>query len=170
VQLQIWLRFCKENISKKGKNASWFRGAQILGECILYAGAWYVWVISKNLASYYPIGAQNFWWLLDFWKFVDICASIYVYLFTYSFIPLTVSVPVPVGAGYTVRIPSGAWLFVVSGECCQVEVSTTSWSLVHKSPIDCGVSLCVIWKPREWGSPGPMGAVTPKTNKTVSLL
>jgi hypothetical protein len=27
-----------------------------------------------------PIGAQNFWWLLDFWKFVDICASLYIYL------------------------------------------------------------------------------------------
>jgi hypothetical protein len=27
---------------------------------------------------------------------------------------------------------------------CQVDVSATSWSLVHRSPTDCGVSLCVI--------------------------
>jgi len=28
--------------------------------------------------------------------------------------------------------------------CCQVEVSATSWSLVQRSPTDCGASLCVI--------------------------
>ena len=28
--------------------------------------------------------------------------------------------------------------------CCQVEVSATSRSLVQRSPIDCGASLCVI--------------------------
>jgi len=27
---------------------------------------------------------------------------------------------------------------------CQVEVSATSWSLVQRSPTDCGASLCVI--------------------------
>ena len=43
-----------------------------------------------------------------------------------------------------VRIPSGAWMFVVSVLCCQVEVFATSWSLVQRSPTDCGVSLCVI--------------------------
>jgi hypothetical protein len=33
--------------------------------------------------------------------------------------------------------------------CCQVEVSATSWSLVQRSPTDCGVSQqCVIVKPR----------------------
>jgi hypothetical protein len=26
--------------------------------------------------------------------------------------------------------------------CCQVEVSATSWSLVQRSPTDCGASLC----------------------------
>jgi hypothetical protein len=31
-------------------------------------------------------------------------------------------------------------MFVV---CCQVEVSATSWSLVQRSPTDCGASLCV---------------------------
>jgi hypothetical protein len=30
--------------------------------------------------------------------------------------------------------------------CCQVEVSVTSWSLVQRSPTDCGASLCVITK------------------------
>jgi hypothetical protein len=29
-------------------------------------------------------------------------------------------------------------------ECCEVEVSATSLSLVQRSPTDCGVSLCVI--------------------------
>jgi hypothetical protein len=28
--------------------------------------------------------------------------------------------------------------------CCQVEVSATSWSLVQRTPTDCGASLCVI--------------------------
>jgi hypothetical protein len=37
----------------------------------------------------------------------------------------------------------------VSCECCQVEVSATSWSLVKRSPTDCGVSqMCVTVKPR----------------------
>jgi len=35
-------------------------------------------------------------------------------------------------------------LSVVSVVCCQVEVSATSWSLVQRSPTDCGASLCVI--------------------------
>ena len=50
-----------------------------------------------------------------------------------------------------VRIPPGAWMFVVSVVCCQVEVSATSWSLVQGSPTDCGASLCVIRKPRKQG-------------------
>jgi hypothetical protein len=33
---------------------------------------------------------------------------------------------------------------VVSGVCWQVEVSATNWSLVRRSPTDCGASLCVI--------------------------
>jgi hypothetical protein len=33
--------------------------------------------------------------------------------------------------------------------CCQVEVSVTGWSLVQRSPTDCGVSqMCVTMKPR----------------------
>ena len=34
---------------------------------------------------------------------------------------------------------------------CQIEVSATDWSLVQRSPTACGVSLCVISKPQEWG-------------------
>jgi hypothetical protein len=37
----------------------------------------------------------------------------------------------------------------VSCECCVVEVSATGWSLVQRSPTDCGVSpMCAIMKPR----------------------
>ena len=34
-------------------------------------------------------------------------------------------------------------LSLVSVVCCQVEVSATGWSLVQRSPTDCGVSECV---------------------------
>jgi len=44
-------------------------------------------------------------------------------------------------------------------------VSATSLSLVQRSPNDCGASLCVIEKPREWQGPGPLGAVAPKERK-----
>jgi len=30
--------------------------------------------------------------------------------------------------------------------CYQVEVYTTDWSLVQRSPTDCGASLCVIYE------------------------
>jgi hypothetical protein len=63
------------------------------------------------------------------------------------------------------RIPPRAWIFVCC-ECCQVEVSATSWSLVQRSPTVCGVS-CLSYKPREWGGPGPLGAVALK--KIASL-
>jgi hypothetical protein len=43
-----------------------------------------------------------------------------------------------------VRIPPGAWRFVVSVVFCQVEFSVTSWSLVQRSPTGCGASMCVI--------------------------
>jgi hypothetical protein len=43
--------------------------------------------------------------------------------------------------GLWVRIPPGAWMSsLVSVVCCQVEVSATSWSLVQRSPTECGVS------------------------------
>jgi len=60
-------------------------------------------------------------------------------------------------------------LSVVCVVCCQVQVSSTSWSLVQRSPTDCGRSLCVIWKPREWGGPGPTeGCRVKKTNKQTN--
>jgi len=43
-----------------------------------------------------------------------------------------------------VRIPPGAWMFVVNVMCCQVEVCAMSWSLVERSPTDCGACLWVI--------------------------
>jgi len=54
-------------------------------------------------------------------------------------------------------------LLVLSG---QIEVSATGRSLVQSSLTDCDVS-CVIWKPHEWGGPGPLRAVAPKTNKNI---
>jgi hypothetical protein len=45
--------------------------------------------------------------------------------------------------------PEHGCLPLVSVVCCQVEVSATSWSLVQRSPTDCGVSqMCVIVKTR----------------------
>ena len=67
-----------------------------------------------------------------------------------------------------VTIPLGhGCLSVMSVMFCRVEVCETSWSLFQKSPTDCGVSLCVIKKPRGWGGLDPLGAVAPKTNKQV---
>jgi hypothetical protein len=44
----------------------------------------------------------------------------------------------------------------VSVVCCQVEVSATSWSLVQRSPAECGLSKkCVIVKPRKMRRPRP---------------
>jgi hypothetical protein len=37
-------------------------------------------------------------------------------------------------------------LSLLSVVCCQVEVSATSWSLVQRSPTECGVSKSVIVK------------------------
>jgi hypothetical protein len=42
-------------------------------------------------------------------------------------------------------------MFVVSVVCCQVKISVADWSLVQRSPTDCGASLCVIKKPRTRG-------------------
>ena len=43
--------------------------------------------------------------------------------------------------GLRVRIPPGTWTSVCCEccVCCQVEVSATGWSLVQRSPTDCGV-------------------------------
>jgi hypothetical protein len=48
------------------------------------------------------------------------------------------------------------YLSVVSVVWCQVEVSATGWSLVQRSPTECGVSqMCVIVKPRKMKRPRP---------------
>jgi hypothetical protein len=36
--------------------------------------------------------------------------------------------------------------------CYQIEVSATSWSLVERSPTECGATICVILKSQEWWS------------------
>jgi hypothetical protein len=51
--------------------------------------------------------------------------------------------------GLHIRIPP---LSLVSIVCCQVEVSATGWSLVQRSPAECGVSerdyeASVMWRP-----------------------
>jgi hypothetical protein len=44
--------------------------------------------------------------------------------------------------GLRIRIPPGAGcLSVVCVVCCQVEISATRWSLVQRSPTDCGVCV-----------------------------
>jgi len=43
-----------------------------------------------------------------------------------------------------VRIPPGTWMSVFFECYILSEVSATSWSLVQRSPTDCGASLCVI--------------------------
>jgi hypothetical protein len=66
--------------------------------------------------------------------------------------------------GQTKKKPTGGHgcLSVVSVVCCQVEVSATGWSLVQRSPTECGVSqMCVIVKPGQWRGPGPYRAVEP---------
>ena len=64
--------------------------------------------------------------------------------------------------GLWVLIPPGTWMFVVIVVCCQVEVSAMSWSFVQRNPTDCSASLSVIYKPCEWGGPGPLGVDAPK--------
>jgi hypothetical protein len=47
-------------------------------------------------------------------------------------------------------------LSVVSVVCCQVEVSATGWSLVERSPTECGVfKMCVIVKLLKMRRPRP---------------
>ena len=50
---------------------------------------------------------------------------------------------------------------VVSVVFCQVEVSETSRSIVQRSPLKCGASLCVIQKLKERDDRGPCWAVAP---------
>ena len=50
-------------------------------------------------------------------------------------------------------------LTLVSVVCCQLEFSASGWSPVQRSPTECGAFLTVIVKSRQWGGPGPLGAV-----------
>jgi hypothetical protein len=55
---------------------------------------------------------------------------------------------------------------LVSVVCRQVEVSATSWSLVQRSPTECGVSnVCDREASTKRGDPGPQGAVEPLEKK-----
>ena len=69
-----------------------------------------------------------------------------------------------------VRIPPGAWMSVVSTVCCQVEVSATSWSLVQRSSTDCDASLCVIYKPQEWGGHDLRWVAAPQQKKNYIYI
>jgi hypothetical protein len=57
--------------------------------------------------------------------------------------------------------------------CCQVEVSATSWSLVQRSPTECGVSnVCdreALTK-RGGPGPGPYRAVEPYKKKSLVVF
>jgi hypothetical protein len=57
-------------------------------------------------------------------------------------------------------------------ECCvcfQVLVYATSWSLVQRSHTDCGASLCLIYKHREWGGHGPLNGGCRTKHKQMKL-
>ena len=60
------------------------------------------------------------------------------YLFSFIFFPM----PPHVLSDFVGSNPTAG--MNVCCECCQVEVSATSWSLVQRSPIDCGALLSVI--------------------------
>ena len=65
----------------------------------------------------------------------------------WKYIPVEVwDTPIPAAARLLrlwVRILQKAWKFsVLMVVCCKVQVSVSSWSLVQRSPIDCGVSEC----------------------------
>jgi hypothetical protein len=72
--------------------------------------------------------------------------------------------------GLRVRIPPGTWKCTVSVAFCQVEVCATGRLLVQRSPTDCDVSLCVYYKPKESGGPGPRWAVAPEEKKKERKL
>jgi hypothetical protein len=56
-------------------------------------------------------------------------------------------------------------LSLVNVSCCQVEASATGRSHVQRSPTECSVSLCMIYKPQERGGPGPVWEVAPEGGK-----
>ena len=53
---------------------------------------------------------------------------------------------------------NGCVCLLLSVVCCQVEVSVTDRSFVHRSTSECGVvCLSVIWEPQQSGGLGPLG-------------
>ena len=56
-------------------------------------------------------------------------------------------------------------LSLVSFVCCHVVVFAASWLLLQRSATVCGASLCLIYKPREWGGHCPRWAAGPKEKK-----
>jgi hypothetical protein len=68
-------------------------------------------------------------------------------------------------AGIAGPNPVGHEMSLVSAVCCQVEVSATDWSLVHRSPTECGVPECDLetstWRrPRRTRTAEPWGRVS----------
>jgi len=59
---------------------------------------------------------------------------------------------------------------LVSVGCFQAEISATNWSLVQRSPTECGTSLPVIWKPHEWGGHSSRRAAALKKKPYSPLL
>jgi hypothetical protein len=58
-------------------------------------------------------------------------------------------------------------LSLVNVVCCQVEVSVSGWSIVQRSPTECGVSEC---DHKQWGGPTPLGLLRhgeKKINRTM---
>jgi len=106
-----------------------------------------------------------------------VCSYIYIYIYIYTH---THTYAGPGGhsvQGVGLR-PLACWdcgfeshrrhrgLSIENVVCCQREVSAMGLSIIQWSPTDCGASLYRIQKPREWGSPGPLGAVAPKHTHT----
>jgi hypothetical protein len=59
-------------------------------------------------------------------------------------------------AGIVGSNPAGGMdVCLLSVACCPVEVCAMGWSLVQRSPTECGVSECVITKCRKMRRPGP---------------
>jgi len=56
-------------------------------------------------------------------------------------------------------------MFVVSVVCCQVEISATSWSLVQRSPINCGASVVCDLKTSRMRRPWPTFGRSATTKK-----
>ena len=88
----------------------------------------------------------------------DLGCDSFPYVFVFKIIMVNFNLPVPVAVGCEAQVfgrspaeimgsnPTGAWMSVCC-ECCVMsrrEVSVTSWSLVQRSPTECGASLCVI--------------------------